>query len=127
MSSVREACMKLLIEYDISTGTLIGAAPDGVAFVDLPETSGSCLVEDEELSEQIWQSHSNGGAVTLTIVDGLVTDADIETVEPPAPLPTLEEANAMLAFELAETQFRLAQAEQAQADLIFNLVERGAL
>lgn len=118
--------MKLLIEYDIATGELIGAAPNGVAFVDLPETSGSCVVEDEELSEQIWQSHSNGGAVTVTITDDGLT-ADVTRVEPPAPLPSLEEVNAMLALELVDTQLRLQAAEQAQADLILNLVLKGVL
>ncbi|ACT00232.1 hypothetical protein [Paenibacillus sp. JDR-2] len=119
--------MKLLIEYDKGNGSLLAAIPNGVAFVDeLPETSGSCIVEDEELSKQIWESHSNGGAVTITITDDRVT-ADVTPVEPPAPLPTLEKINAMLALELADTQFRLQAAEQAQADLILNLVLKGVL
>jgi hypothetical protein len=119
--------MNLLIEYELGTGRVISASINGINFIDLPGSSGSCIVEDEVLSEQIWQSFSNGGAVTLTIENGLVTAADIESVEPPAPLPTLDEVNAMLALELVETQFRLEQAEQAQADLIFNLVEKGVL
>ncbi|WP_336774215.1 hypothetical protein [Paenibacillus sp. MMO-58] len=119
--------MRLLIEYDKETGKLLGATPNGVAFVDeLPETSGNCIIEDEDLSEQIWQSHSNGGAVTITITDDGMT-ADIAPFEPPAPLPTLEEANAMLTLELANTQLRLQMAEQAQADLILNLVLKGVL
>lgn len=110
--------MKLLCEVDKTTGALIGAAPDGMTFVEIPETSESCIIGDEELSDRIWQSHSKGGAVTVTIVDGLVTDADIEVIEPPAPLPTQEE---VLAQQLVETQSRLTAQEQQIATLTATL------
>ncbi|GMK47661.1 hypothetical protein PghCCS26_47910 [Paenibacillus glycanilyticus] len=84
--------MKLLIEYEIATGKLMGAVPNGIAFVDLPETCGSITVEDEDLSAQIWESHVNGGAVTIVLdEDGAFLSADIETVTPPAPPKTPEE------------------------------------
>lgn len=84
--------MKLLCEFNIETGKLIGAVPNGISFVELPGTSGSCLVEDEVLSEQIWQSHFNGGQVVITVdAQWNFVSANIESVEPPAPAKTPEE------------------------------------
>jgi hypothetical protein len=84
--------MKLLIEFEVATGKVIGAVPNGISFVDLAETSGSLTVDDEVLSAQIWESHVNGGAVTIVIdEDGAFVSADIETVDPPLPQKTPEE------------------------------------
>lgn len=42
----------------------------------------------------------------------------------PSPIEQLEEENALLALELAQTQLRLEQAEQEQAALLLELVTR---
>lgn len=46
---------------------------------------------------------------------------------PPDPLALLEEENALLALELAQTKIRLDQAEQEQAELLLELVSRGVI
>jgi len=50
---------------------------------------------------------------------------------PPEPAPDrislLEDENALLALELAQTQVRLDQAEQEQAELLLELVSRGVI
>lgn len=63
-----------------------------------------------------------------------MTTEEIEAVRnaPSHPTPeqkiaVLEEDNALLALELVETQIRLDQSEQAQADLIFTLVAEGVI
>lgn len=68
-----------------------------------------------------------------------VEGATLEEIEamkpqpvPPQPTPqerieALENENALLAIELAQTQIRLDQAEQEQAALLFELVSRGVI
>jgi hypothetical protein len=55
----------------------------------------------------------------------------VEPPPEPAPEPDrislLESDNAFLALQLADTQARLDISEQAQADLILSLVEKGVL
>jgi hypothetical protein len=54
----------------------------------------------------------------------------VQPTEPPeAPdrISQLESDNAFLALQLADTQARLDVSEQAQADLILSLVEKGVL
>jgi hypothetical protein len=45
----------------------------------------------------------------------------------PDPLSLLEEENALLALELVQTQLRLDQVEQEQADLLLLLVSEGVV
>jgi hypothetical protein len=47
--------------------------------------------------------------------------------KPPDRISQLESDNAFLALQLADTQARLDVSEQAQADLILSLVEKGVL
>ncbi|OBZ13329.1 hypothetical protein [Bacillus sp. FJAT-26390] len=128
----------LLIEYEISTGKLLSASMGGVEFIELPETSASCIVEDAETAKVIWYSHVNGGSVIVFVdVVGKFLSADIDVVTPPLPevpktpdqlrIEQLEAENAMMALEVANTNIRLDQSEQAQADLMLTLVLEGVL
>jgi hypothetical protein len=47
--------------------------------------------------------------------------------KPPDRIAQLESDNAFLALQLVDTQARLDASEQAQADLILSLVEKGVL
>ena len=99
----------------------------------VPETVGVLELEYGEYAEDFRQS--NGVWVnpdTLTLEFNYPDPNEPEA--PPvyrAPLSekitSLEDENAMIALELVDTQIRLYQAEQDQADLILTLVANGVI
>ncbi|WP_424766290.1 hypothetical protein [Paenibacillus sp. sgz302251] len=103
----------MLIEYDKATGVLLNATMGGVSYSELPETSGSCIVLDEQLSEEIWLSHTNGGQVIIAVdADGNFLSADIEAVTPKTPdIPKTDDQLRIeqLETELADVQLALAE------------------
>ncbi|MGG1638240.1 hypothetical protein [Paenibacillus sp. NRS-1760] len=76
----------LLVEFDKITGVLIGASKWSTGFIDLPETSASCLIEDKETADAIWISHTNKGEVVIQVDEqGMFMSAEIEEVTPVVP------------------------------------------
>jgi len=68
------------------------------------------------------------GYVVRRISEGQYELVALPTPEPePDPLSLLEEENALLALELVQTQLRLDQVEQEQADLLLLLVSEGVV
>ncbi|WP_138755130.1 hypothetical protein [Paenibacillus sinopodophylli] len=72
----------MLIEYRKSDHMVIGLARGVVTFVELPETSESCVCIDNEIAAAIWFSHVNGGEVLVDVDEaGQFVTAEIEQVE----------------------------------------------
>jgi len=79
---------------------------------------------DECDTDYLWRKYENG-----------IWSAEKFEPTPPPPPPTpeqirlnqLESENAFIALELVDTQIRLDQTEQTQADLLLLLVEKGVV
>ncbi|OMF35256.1 hypothetical protein BK133_11145 [Paenibacillus sp. FSL H8-0548] len=106
----------LLVEYSIETGVLISASMGGVSIPELPETSASCIIKDEDKARVIWYSHVNGGTVIITVnAKGEFLSAEIEVVTPPAPEPPK-----------SPEQERIEQLEAESADLWYDTMLKDA-
>lgn len=112
------------------SGNIVGFYVDQIHGI-IPETA-------VEIAEELWQQI--GGNTWRYKWDGSQirekTQQELadERANQPAPQPTpqerievLEDENALLALELAQTQLRLDQAEQEQADLLLMLISQGVI
>ncbi|WP_138751791.1 hypothetical protein [Paenibacillus sinopodophylli] len=103
----------LLIEYEVSTGIMLGGAMNAVDFVELPENSASCIVDDEEMAAAIWFSHVNGGEVVIAVDEvGQFLSADIEVVTPIEP----ETPKTPEQLRIEQLEAKLALSEQTNLD-----------
>lgn len=98
----------LLIEIDRTTNKVLSAAQTDGDFVELPTTSYSLHVQDEELVGRIWNAISNGGSI-FVLNDGTfqiddVTPVDPEPVKTPEQLriEQLERDNEQLMIAVAD-------------------------
>jgi len=111
-------------DFDES-GNISGFYVDAIHGDAIPETA-------IPITTEAWQTYV--AAPHLYKLDnGVIREKTPEEIEaeraqqPPSPksqVEVLEEENALLALELAQTQLRLDQAEQEQAALLIELVSR---
>jgi len=111
-----------------SAGNIAGFYVDTIHGDAIPETA-------IPITQEQWETYS--AAPHLYKLDGdTIREKTPEEIEaewaqrPPAPksrMELLEEENALLALELAQTQAKLDQAEQEQAALLLELVDKGVL
>jgi hypothetical protein len=80
-----------------------------VDFAELPDGHACIVVQDEEMSEAIWQSHIHGGRVIVAFDDSGL-HAEIETV---TPAPEDSRTPEQIKIDYLETQ---------NAAIIFTLV-----
>lgn len=112
----------LLVEFDLTTGKMLGGAMNGSSFIDLPESSTSCIVEDGETAKAIWFSHTNGGEVIINVDgSGKFKFAEIQVVTPIAPEPpkTPEQLKIeQLEIDLAAANARFEDIELMLVDML---------
>ena len=115
------------VEFD-ETGNIAGFYVDTIHGDAIPETAIPITVEQ-------WQAYAAAPHLYRldceTIREKTPEEIEAERAQrPPAPksrMELLEEENALLAFELAQTRLRLEQAEQEQASLLLTLVQEGVI
>jgi len=115
---------KYYADFD-EAGNITGFYVDDIHGDAIPETAIPITVEE-------WQTYAAASHL-YKLDNGTIREKTPEEIEaerasrPPAPkshVELLEEENALLAIELAQTQARLDQAEQEQAALLFELVNK---
>ena len=109
-------------------GNISGFYCDDIHGDAIPETAIP-ITEDE------WRTYV-AAPHRYKLDNGVIREKTPEEIEaerasrPPAPksrIELLEEENALIALELAQTQARLEQAEQEQAALLLMLVQEGVI
>jgi len=114
------------VEFD-ETGNISGFYVDTI-HVDIPASAVPITQEQWETYSAAPHRYKLDGE---TIREKTQQEIDDEiAARPPVPksrTELLEEENALLALELAQTQLRLDQAEQEQAALLLELVNKGVL
>jgi hypothetical protein len=124
---MREKQPQYYVDFDQS-GNIAGFYVDEIHGDAIPKTA-------IPITEEEWQAYA--AAPHLYRLDGeTIREKTPEEIEaeraqrPPAPksqVEVLEEENALLALELAQTQLRLEQAEQEHAVLLLELVSKGVI
>lgn len=111
-----------------SAGNIAGFYVDTIHGDAIPETAIPITVEE-------WQTYAAASHL-YKLDNGTIREKTPEEIEderarrPPVPksrVDLLEEENALLALELAQTQLRLDQADQEQAALLLMLVQEGVI
>lgn len=120
-----------LPQYYVDTdesGEIIGFYVDAIHGENIPETAIPITIGE-------WQTYSADASLYKRDGDAIraKTQAELDAelaARPPAPksrTELLEEENALLALELAQTQLRFEQAEQEHAALLLELVSKGVI
>jgi len=115
------------MEYIIENGNVFADYGKARVHVGLVEKTETIRIDSETVADVVYLFDLDAGQY----VEQSRTER-AEPLPPPEPSPAdriaqLEEENALLALELAQTQIRLDQAEQEQAELLLTLVSEGVI
>jgi hypothetical protein len=109
-------------------GNIAGFYVDAIHGDNIPETAIPITAEQ-------WQTYAaaphlyklDNGVIREKTPEEIEAERAQRTPAPKSRVELLEEENALLTLELAQTQLRLDQAEQEQAALLLELVNKGVL